>query len=124
MAKHHPLDLKEGKSPKAKINRENLRQALVLFKYLKPYRGKFILGMVFIALTAFSTSLFPLSLGKMIDAASPGAALPGIAAGSKFGLRVEKYSLEFEHSIAYYLLSAHGANFFFIYESVSADRSG
>jgi len=67
VAKHHPLDLKEGKSPKAKINRENLRQALILFKYLKPYRGKFILGMVFIAFTAFSTSLFPLFLGKMIE---------------------------------------------------------
>jgi ABC-type multidrug transport system fused ATPase/permease subunit len=85
MARHHPLDLKEGKSPKAKINRENLRQALVLFRYLKPYRGKFILGLAFIALTAFSTSLFPLFLGKMIDAASPGTTLPGMAAGSKFG---------------------------------------
>src|SRR5437868_8939276 len=85
MAKHHPLDLKEGKSRKAKINRENLREALALFRYLKPYRGKFILGMVFIALTAFSTSLFPLFLGKMIDAASPGAALPGVTSGSGFG---------------------------------------
>ena len=74
----HPLDLKDEKSPKAKINKENLRQALVLFKYLKPYRGKFILGLVFIALSAFTTSLFPLFLGKMIDAASPGATLPGI----------------------------------------------
>jgi len=89
VAKHHPLDLKEGKSPKAKINRENLRQALILFKYLKPYRGKFILGMVFIAFTAFSTSLFPLFLGKMIDAASPGTALPGIATGSNFGLNIK-----------------------------------
>ena len=81
----HPINLKDSKTPKAKINKENLRQALALYKYLRPYRGKFILGMVFIALTAFSTSLFPLFLGKMIDAASPGAALPGIATGSKFG---------------------------------------
>jgi ABC-type multidrug transport system fused ATPase/permease subunit len=86
MARHHPLNLKEGKAPKAKISRENVRQALALYKYLRPYRGKFLLGMVFIALTAFSTSLFPLFLGKMIDAASPGATLPGIATGSKFGL--------------------------------------
>ena len=60
-------------TPKAKINKENLREALVLFSYLKPYRGKFILSLVFIALSAFTTSLFPLFLGKMIDAASPGA---------------------------------------------------
>src|SRR5678815_3153224 len=68
-------------SPKAKINRENLRQALMLFSYLKPYRGKFTLSLVFIALSAFSTSLFPFFLGKMIDAASPGAS-QGLMQGS------------------------------------------
>jgi len=81
----HPLDLKDAKSPKAKINKENLRQALVLFTYLKPYRGKFIMGLVFIALSAFTTSLFPLFLGKMIDAAAPGASLPGTDTASQFG---------------------------------------
>jgi len=81
----HPGRRSKNGSPKAKINRENLRQALALYKYLRPYRGKFILGMLFIALTAFSTSLFPLFLGKMIDAASPGVTLPGIGVGSKFG---------------------------------------
>src|SRR5436190_21513053 len=85
-ATRHLSTSAEGKTPKAKINKENLRQALVLFRYLKPYRGKFILGLLFIALSAFTTSLFPLFLGKMIDAASPGATLPGIASGSKFGL--------------------------------------
>ncbi|WP_332736946.1 ABC transporter ATP-binding protein [Flavihumibacter sp.] len=59
-------------SPKAKINKENIRQAMVLFNYLRPYKGKFILSLVFIALSAFTTSLFPLFLGKMIDAAAPG----------------------------------------------------
>ncbi len=61
-------------SPKAKINKENIRQAMVLFNYLRPYKGKFILSLVFIALSAFTTSLFPLFLGKMIDAAAPGTA--------------------------------------------------
>src|SRR5436190_286186 len=89
MARHHPLDLKEGKSPKAKINKENLRQTLILFKYLKPHRGKFILALVFIALTAFSTSLFPLFLGKMIDAASPGAELPGASTGKQVGFSLQ-----------------------------------
>ena len=65
----------EEEVPKAKMNKENLKQALILFTYLKPYRNKFILGLVFIALSAFTTSLFPLFLGKMIDAASPGADL-------------------------------------------------
>ena len=84
-ATRHLSTSTEGKTPKAKINKENLRQALVLFKYLKPYRGKFILGLVFIALSAFTTSLFPLFLGKMIDAASPGATIPGMSGDSQFG---------------------------------------
>lgn len=67
---------------KVKISKENLREALVLFTYLKPYRAKFILSLVFIALSAFSTSLFPLFLGKMIDAASPGAGSSIITGGS------------------------------------------
>ena len=71
---------------KAKISRENLREALVLFAYLKPYRGKFILSLVFIALSAFSTSLFPLFLGKMIDAASPGAGSSLISGGNSVPL--------------------------------------
>jgi len=58
---------------KAKINKENLKQALILFTYIKPYRWKFALSLLFIALSAFSTSLFPFFLGKMIDAAVPGA---------------------------------------------------
>jgi ABC-type multidrug transport system fused ATPase/permease subunit len=84
-ATRHLSSSTEGKTPKAKINKENLRQALVLFKYLKPHRGKFILGLVFIALSAFTTSLFPLFLGKMIDAASPGSTLPGADTTSQFG---------------------------------------
>src|SRR6188474_3040763 len=97
-ATRHLTTSSEGKTPKAKINKENLRQALVLFKYLKPYRGKFILSLIFIALSAFTTSLFPLFLGKMIDAASPGATLPGAGVDSiggqfGFGLKDIHWSL-------------------------------
>ncbi len=81
---------------KAKVNAENLREALVLFTYLKPYRGKFILSLVFIALSAFSTSLFPLFLGKMIDAAAPGHSpsfIPGNTALSRLNLDTIHWSL-------------------------------
>ncbi|HUR10484.1 MAG TPA: ABC transporter transmembrane domain-containing protein [Flavitalea sp.] len=77
---------KDSDTPKVKISRESLREALVLFSYLKPYRNRFIVSLVFIALSAFTTSLFPLFLGKMIDAASPGATLPGVNnIGNQFG---------------------------------------
>ena len=84
---------------KAKINKENVREALALFAYLKPYRGKFILSLVFIALSALSTMVFPFLLGKMIDAAAPGAAAsmpqsplnPGAMVG--FNLKTVQWSL-------------------------------
>lgn len=63
----------KDETPKVKFSKESLKQALILFTYLKPYRGKFALSLVFIALSAFTTSLFPFFLGKMIDAAAPGA---------------------------------------------------
>ena len=76
---------RDDEKPKVKITKESLREALVLFTYVKPYRNKFIWALVFIALSAFTTSLFPLFLGKMIDAASPGAALPGTNPATGFG---------------------------------------
>ena len=80
----------KDETPKVKISKESLGQALILFTYLKPYRGKFILSLIFIALSAFTTSLFPLFLGKMIDAASPGATLPGAGSmGSQFGFSLQ-----------------------------------
>ncbi|MFI5220829.1 MAG: ABC transporter ATP-binding protein [Bacteroidia bacterium] len=87
-------NLKE-ESPKVKVNRETLREALVLFTYLKPFKWKFILALVFIALSAFSTSLFPFLLGKMLDAASPGTALPSMNFGIQMtsGLRSLQLSL-------------------------------
>lgn len=89
--------LKE-ESPKVKINKETLREALILFTYLKPYKWKFILALIFIALSAFSTSLFPFLLGKMLDAASPGASLPqmggaAITAPLGFSLKTVQWSL-------------------------------
>jgi len=86
----------KDESPKVKISKESLKQTLILFSYLKPYRGKFILSLICIALSAFTTSLFPLFLGKMIDAASPGATMPGtsgIGTQIGFGLQNIHWSL-------------------------------
>lgn len=93
--RHSNNDIKREGSPKSKISKESLRQALILFTYLKPYRSQFIWGLLFIALSAFTTSLFPFFLGKMIDAASPGATLPGMDTTSQlgFGLKNIHWSL-------------------------------
>jgi ABC-type multidrug transport system fused ATPase/permease subunit len=88
-------DSKTTEPVKAKISKENLRQALILFTYLKPYRAKFIWGLFFIAISAFTTSLFPFFLGKMIDAASPGSGITGMAGatGFDFGLKSVQLTL-------------------------------
>jgi ABC-type multidrug transport system fused ATPase/permease subunit len=68
--------------PKVKLSKESLREVLSLYVYLKPYKGRFILSLVFIALSTFTTSLFPLFLGKMIDAVSPGTTLSNMGTDS------------------------------------------
>jgi ABC transporter fused permease/ATP-binding protein len=55
--------------PKAKFSKENIRQSLVIFGYIKPYIGKFVAGLVFIALSSATTMAFPYLLKKLIDSA-------------------------------------------------------
>lgn len=55
--------------PKAKINKENFKESLIIFSYLKPYISKFIAGLIFIALSAGTTMAFPYLLKKLIDSA-------------------------------------------------------
>jgi ABC-type multidrug transport system fused ATPase/permease subunit len=55
--------------PKAKITRENWREALLVFRYLRPYRGLFSLALLVIALSSLTTLAFPYFLKKLIDSA-------------------------------------------------------
>lgn len=59
----------QEESPKVKITKESLREAMVIFKYLRPYRSMFIAGLVFIALSAGTTMAFPYLLKSLIDSA-------------------------------------------------------
>jgi ABC-type multidrug transport system fused ATPase/permease subunit len=55
--------------PKAKLTKENLKEALLIFRYLKPYRSTFITGLLFIALSSGTTMAFPYFLKRLIDSA-------------------------------------------------------
>lgn len=55
--------------PKAKITKESIREALIIFNYLKPYKSVFIAGLTFITLSAGTTMAFPYLLKKLIDSA-------------------------------------------------------
>ncbi|PPL03869.1 ABC transporter ATP-binding protein [Parapedobacter indicus] len=55
--------------PKPKLTKTTLRKAAKLLAYLRPYRTKFIVGMVFLFLSSLTALTFPALLGAMIDAA-------------------------------------------------------
>ncbi|MBX7140547.1 MAG: ATP-binding cassette domain-containing protein [Chitinophagales bacterium] len=59
----------EDKLPKAKINRESLKEALHLFSYLKPYRWTFAAALLFLFLVNITLLVFPFVTGKLIDSA-------------------------------------------------------
>ena len=55
--------------PKAKLDRESLRQALDLFRYLRPYRGRFGAALASLFTASLLTLAFPYLAGSIIDAA-------------------------------------------------------
>jgi ABC-type multidrug transport system fused ATPase/permease subunit len=77
----------EEELPKVKITKETLKETLVLFTYLRPYKVKFIMGLIFIVLSALSTMVYPFLLGALIDVAS-GAHISSTMSGA-----MEKISL-------------------------------
>ncbi len=56
-------------APKVKITKDNLRDSLLIFRYVKPYRSRFITGLLFIVLSGLTTMSFPYLLKKLIDSA-------------------------------------------------------
>ncbi|WP_207512763.1 ABC transporter ATP-binding protein [Longitalea luteola] len=55
--------------PKARLTKENLKEALLIFSYVRPYRWTFITGLLFIALSSGTTMAFPYFLKRLIDSA-------------------------------------------------------
>ncbi|MDB5110112.1 MAG: ATP-binding cassette protein [Mucilaginibacter sp.] len=55
--------------PKAKINRNSLKQVGRLLSYVKPHRRKFIAGFIFLILSSLTGLAFPAFLGALIDVA-------------------------------------------------------
>ncbi|HEX9509254.1 MAG TPA: ABC transporter transmembrane domain-containing protein [Puia sp.] len=63
--------------PKAKINKTTLRESLLIFSYVKPYRWQFAAGLLFIGLSSLSTMAFPYLLKLLIDSAGQRAGIAG-----------------------------------------------
>jgi ABC-type multidrug transport system fused ATPase/permease subunit len=55
--------------PKAKVSKDSMKEGLMIFTYVKPYKWQFIGGLIFIGLSAGSTMAFPYLLKQLIDSA-------------------------------------------------------
>ena len=55
--------------PKPKVNKASIQKASQIFSYLRPYRFRFGIGMVFLILSSLTMLTLPALLGAMIDAA-------------------------------------------------------
>ncbi len=74
---HHLIPSRKRKNKKekrAKITKAGLKRAVGLFRYLKPYRVTFAVGMLFLLGSSLTGLLFPGLMGKLVDASSTDAA--------------------------------------------------
>jgi len=65
MARSHGTDT--SNIPKGKINKTSLRSALRLYKYIKPYRGQYFLGIFFLLGSSLASLAFPKLLGDLVN---------------------------------------------------------
>ena len=56
-----------GKEEKTKFSWASFKKALKLYQYIKPYRGEFALGLVFLILSSAANLALPKYLGDLVD---------------------------------------------------------
>ena len=56
----------------SKINKKGLKNILKLYRFLKPYRFKFGVGLSFLLISNVAALFFPKLLGKMVDLGNQG----------------------------------------------------
>jgi ATP-binding cassette subfamily B protein len=69
MARYSRNDQAGVELPKAKLDRESVRQAWELFRYLRPHRGRFIAALASLFTGSLLTLAFPYLAGSIVDAA-------------------------------------------------------
>jgi ATP-binding cassette, subfamily B, bacterial len=70
MAKRHGMSAPLKDEEKRKMNATSLKHLAGVFKYMLPYKGLFILGLVSLALSSFTILAFPRLSGELLDVAS------------------------------------------------------
>ncbi|MCR9154817.1 MAG: ABC transporter ATP-binding protein [Croceimicrobium sp.] len=58
----------ETQKKKRKLSKDSLKKSLRLYQYVKPYRGEFAIGLIFLVLSSLANLAFPKYLGDLVDA--------------------------------------------------------
>jgi ABC transporter fused permease/ATP-binding protein len=107
MARYSRNDQAGVELPKAKLDRENLKQVLELFRYLRPYWRRFVAGLAALLVTSLLTLAFPYLAGSIIDAALHPPPGPNSMAGADrialllMGVLALQGGLSFFHALSF-----------------------
>jgi ABC-type multidrug transport system fused ATPase/permease subunit len=64
---------KKVKTERIKLSKASVKKAMRIFSYLKPYRVKFSIGLLFLLGSSLTSMIFPGLMGKLVDATGSGA---------------------------------------------------
>jgi ATP-binding cassette subfamily B protein len=108
MARYSRNDQAGIELPKAKLDRESLRQAFELFRFLHPYRVRFGAALLSMFTGSLLSLAFPYLAGTIIDAAMKGAqgGAGGMAASNRtalmlMGILALQAGLSYFHSLSF-----------------------
>src|ERR1017187_3558014 len=106
MARYSRNDQAGVELPKAKLDRENLKQALELFRYLRPYRGRFGAALAALFASSLLSLSFPYLAGSIIDAALHAKGSGNMAGADRtalllMGILAVQAGLSFFHSLSF-----------------------
>lgn len=88
--------------PKPKLNKDSFKKALKIFAYIRPFKWKFVAGMIFLILSSLTMLTFPALLGAMIDAAQGRQTYPWLPASVLFIGGVSLIILAFQSIISFF----------------------
>ncbi len=69
-ARRGPGHLPDEADAKRRLDGASLRRASRVFRYMRPYRLKFFVGLGFLALSTMTFMIFPLVTGRLVDSAT------------------------------------------------------
>jgi ABC-type multidrug transport system fused ATPase/permease subunit len=71
MSRYHSIT-DDRETPKKKITRQGMKRLMRLFRFVRPQRKAFILGLAFLLLSSLTTLIFPALMGDLLDSATKG----------------------------------------------------